>query len=511
MLDDLKKTAASGSARERFRLSIVVALCLLAGGAIYAATMMGSKANERRESLGADSETRLVTPARPFEVDKAALAEEAGADEPFRWSAAALRRIDDAVKGHVDLPDDGGPVDVSALLARPFDTLRGEVVQVRGEVVALSQEGFHFDGRPVGPRDEPTRILQIAVLRGDEGGHVVLARPILRDEVLPGRPFRYERDSGVPRFLQVGDRARARGVVVQTRTGTFDDVAVASPAPVLYALRFRSDFPPDQRPSVLEDHREADWEDVRDRTFVETRQWDEPALFQAVRWARSVGADEIAARIRDGRMPWTEWDKETFERWGQEVEWTEDDRPFTDGARGRLFRLDALIADVIHQSWAQIPANREGIDDLVVWDVMADDYFNVVIRTYVPFPTDAFPPVLGKRKEHVRLFGLFVKNWTYELKHPDRERNRPRQVSVPTFVVLYAEPHPEGADSDLPAAMRWVAGAMLLLGLLFYLVVVRTGRRAERRQEEHRAQLRQRRRHQDAGDMPPDDDGAAGG
>ncbi|MCB9825137.1 MAG: hypothetical protein H6806_06385 [Planctomycetes bacterium] len=511
MLDDLKKTAAGGSARERFRLSIVVALCLLAGGGIYAATMLGSKTNERRESLGADSETRDTTPPRPFVVDKAALAQEASGDEPFRWSAAALRRIDDAVKGKVELPDDGGPVDVSTLLARPVETLRGEVVQVRGEVVALSQEGFHLDGRPVGPNDEPTRILQIAVLRGDEGGHVVMVRPILRDEVLPGRPFRYERDSGIPRFLQVGDRARARGVMVQTRTGTFDDVAVAGPAPVLYALRFRSDFPPDERPSAIEDPREADWEDVRDRTFVDTRRWDEPALFQTVRWARNVGAEEIAARIRDGRMPWTEWDKDTFEHWGKEVEFTEGDRPFTDGARGRLFRLDALIADVIHQSWAQIPANREGIDDLVVWDVMADDYFNVVIRTYVPFATNAFPPVEGKRKEHVRLFGVFVKNWTYELKLPDRERKRPRQVSVPTFLVLYAEPHPEGADSDLPVAMRWVAGGMVLLALLFYLVVVRAGRRAEHRQEEHRAKLRQRRRHGDEGGADADDEGGASG
>ena len=102
MLDDLKKTAAGGSARERFRLSIVVALCLLAGGGIYAATMLGSKTNERRESLGADSETRDTTPPRPFVVDKAALAQEASGDEPFRWAAAALRRIDDAVKGKVD-------------------------------------------------------------------------------------------------------------------------------------------------------------------------------------------------------------------------------------------------------------------------------------------------------------------------------------------------------------------------------------------------------------------------
>ena len=45
MLDDLKKTAAGGSARERFRLSIVVALCLLAGGGIYAATMLGRLAS----------------------------------------------------------------------------------------------------------------------------------------------------------------------------------------------------------------------------------------------------------------------------------------------------------------------------------------------------------------------------------------------------------------------------------------------------------------------------------
>jgi hypothetical protein len=497
MLDNLKAQAADSPARERIRLSLYVAACLLLGGAVVAGRSC-SDAGRAQRDLGGDTAEDPGPPPAPFHLDVPALAAAATADEPFRWSAEALR-LAQAAAQKAALPDDGGPVDVSVLTAEPIDTLRGRVVQVRGEIVALTQEAWTRDGRALRPGERPERVLLVAVLQGAGGARCVVVQPALPDDVPQGRA-RYDQAFGLPRHLQVGDHARVRGIVVQVRQGTFDDVALATPAPVLLGLHYRPAFEDSARPSLIEDPREADWEDVVDRTLVETRRWDEDALLQVVQWARKLGPEAVAAAIREGRMPWTEWNKDVFERWQGEVAWTEAERPFTEGARGRLWRLDALVADVLYQGWSQIPPNRYEVDELVLWDVLADDYYNVAVRVYLPFPTDAFPPVRGRRKEHVRIYGLFLKNWTYELKLPDHERNRPRQISVPTFIALWAEPHPEGTDSDMPAVMRWVAGMMVLLAGLFYFTVVRRGRRVERELDVHRQALRQRRRQRASGE-----------
>ncbi len=505
MFEDLKRQVAAGSGRERARLMVGVALCVILGTTIYAGSRFGARTTGPST---VPEEVETATPVEPLRLDRDELAKDAEGDEPFRWSVAAFLRVDAALKAAGALPIDDGPQAVDELVAHPFDTLRGEFVQVRGEVVALAQEGFLRDGRPAGPGEDPARVLQIAVLRGRGGGHVLLARPTLRDDILPGQPFLYETDTMRAMPLRIGDVARARGIVVQQRQGTFENVAVADPSPALFALQFRQDVAPDERLSTIQDPSEADWEDVLDRTWAETRVWGEPAMLQVVRWAREVGPAELAARIRDGRLPWTVWDQDTFSRWGAEVDATEGERPFTEGARGKVFRLDVMIGSVIQQGWAQIPANREGIDDLLLWDVMADRYYNRVLRTFVPFPTDAFPPLKGRRKEHVHLYGMFVKNWTYEMKVADPVRKVPMEITVPTFVVLHAEPHPEGADLDSQRVLGWILLGLLSFALLFYWVVARPARRAERHSEEHRLALKQRRR-KTAGPTPERDPGPA--
>ena len=66
---------------------------------------------------------------------------------------------------------------------------------------------------------------------------------------------------------------------------------------------------------------------------------------------------------------------------------------------------------------------------------------------------------------------------------------------MPMFVVIHAEPYPEGAAAEkIRATMVWVAAGRVLFGLLFYLVLIRGARAQEGRMEAHRLELRKRAR-----------------
>jgi hypothetical protein len=84
------------------------------------------------------------------------------------------------------------------------------------------------------------------------------------------------------------------------------------------------------------------------------------------------------------------------------------------------------------------------------------------------------------------------------------------------FVVLHGEPYPEEeAGAMMRSAMLWVAGAMVLFALLFYVVLIRGGARQTQRMEEHRLALRKRIRAKGQGaelprtrsEIPPEDGG----
>ena len=56
--------------------------------------------------------------------------------------------------------------------------------------------------------------------------------------------------------------------------------------------------------------------------------------------------------------------------------------------------------------------------------------------------------------------------------------------------------------------MWWIAGSMLLFGLLFYLVLIRGGSKQNKAMEAHRIALRQRIRAKEAQKAKPPDGGA---
>jgi hypothetical protein len=138
--------------------------------------------------------------------------------------------------------------------------------------------------------------------------------------------------------------------------------------------------------------------------------------------------------------------------------------------------------------------------------LLSDHYQNVALRVFSPWPVASFDGVAGKPEEHVRLYGLFIKNFTYDTKHkrPDGT-DRLLPITVPMFVVLHGEPYPEEeAGEAMRTAMLWVAGAMVLFGLLFYVVLIRGGAKQTQRMEEHRLALRKRIRAKGQGAVLPE-------
>ena len=172
------------------------------------------------------------------------------------------------------------------------------------------------------------------------------------------------------------------------------------------------------------------------------------------------------------------------------------DRPITESSRGKVFKISGVVAEVLQFGWERIPRNPWGVDEFQILTMLADHYQTVSFRSFLPFPIDSFEGVTGERKEHLNVYGVFVKNLTYDtrFKHEDGS-GRARPITMPMFVVLHAEQYPEGAAAErIRETMLWVAGGMVLFGLLFYLVLIRGGRSQDKRMEQHRLALRKRAR-----------------
>lgn len=424
-----------------------------------------------------------TVPAPP-PIDAAALGALVEGAEPFRWAWPAIDEVDRLRRAGA-FPREHPPSTVAALADLLARGERGAAVHLDGVVVAVGHEARppSIGGAGPVPRDEALSVLWHVVMEDADGGRAIVAMPALAADPAP----RYERAFGLQRAVRVGDHARVAAVALQSRTGTFSNLVMSTPTPVAFGLRWRQSFPAAERALQIADPGEADWDEVKDRTFAETRVWEEDALFQVVAWARRVGATGLRDAIVGDNKPywakWSLWERDAFEIWKQEVPGTMAQRPFTDSARGRLFRLDVLLGDVLEQGWAQVPPNRHGVDDIVVWDALSDDYHHVALRLYLPFAKDGLPDVRGERREHLRVYGVFLKNWSYQRKQKTGFGGDLVELTTPTFIVLHAEYHPEGADLDDRSTMNWLAGAMVGLALLFFLTLGRRGRKEERRLE----------------------------
>jgi hypothetical protein len=298
----------------------------------------------------------------------------------------------------------------------------------------------------------------------------------------------------------VGDEVAVRGVYLQRRIGTVGQTPLSVPTPVLVALAFRKS---PTSTLTIEDPTEADWREVKDRFLSETKNWEEPAVFQMLRWAERQGADRLREDVRSGKLAWKSWDRKAFDAWEKEIR-VEDDaapRPFTEGARGKLWRFTGLVGQFVHEGWETVPPNAFGVDRLYVLDVSADDYSligtGIVLRLFCPFPLDAFPGVTGKKLQRVGVYGYFVKNYSYTSKHGHHDKAGYQDITVPTFVVV----HVEEAEAPKPdnSLVWWLAGSMVVLGFLFWFFLIRGEAKDAAKMEHFRISLRQRARRAAAG------------
>jgi hypothetical protein len=503
MFDDLKKQRViNSSAQERTRLILFVGGCLLLGALVVALPLLSSdKDKEAQEAaLPVEAGEPAPTPTAPVVEGKAlwplVTTEVTGPDgAPVRvertasWADDAIQYMRSRVRG-APLTHVATRVDPSGLAALDPRESLGKVFEVRGYVTARTEQVWQTEQR---------RLWTFVISTDDdETGARALA-------VVPG--LASDPDSGAPSFAyRLGPKERVapghfvivRGYYLQRRTGSVGDISLSEPTPVLYATTWRHPNDPSEMkpaPASLQDIR---WQDVKDRFLADTKKLEVTAVRQTIQWARQQGPKRLRQMLDDGTLPSTEWDQDVFNgAWYDEVSLrTDEPRPWTDSARGQVFRTSGLVASVSHEGWDTVRPNEFGVDHFETIDLFSDHYSNSVMRTISPFPLSAFGGIKGEKNEHVWIYGVFVKNHSYEKRQAALTDGTKHQIiTVPFFVVLDVRPRVyDAAGSGFQTAMKVVAGVMVLLGLLFYFVFIRGERKEAARMEEHRRRLRQRMR-----------------
>ena len=375
-------------------------------------------------------------------------------------------------------------VPLAELVALPFAEARGRVFETWGTVRGIDREVWR--------RDEER--LWSVVVHDEQGNLAIVLKHGLGSDPREARPE--DAISVSTEYVQEGDRLLVRGVYLQRRVGTVGGYPVKEPAPVLVATPAPYAFRKLPEPAeAIPDLASAGWEHVRDRNLRETQNLNEPALYQVIQWARRHGHEAIVEDIRTGRIPSQTWGQESFTPWGKEVAAADPDvpRPFTDGARGKLFGLYGYIGSFQRESWRTVPrwASSWDIDTFYVLDLIGDHWAHQGIRCISAWPLTAFDGVTGSRKQRVKVYGFFLKNHTY--KGPKVRDGKAADVTMPMFVVVHVAP--VVIDDSPWMTVIWIVSAgLLLLVSLFYFVFVRGEQKEAARMEQRRLELRRKRR-----------------
>lgn len=499
MLDDLKKERhAANPGKDLFKMAIYVVAMLMFGITIFA----GSRCSPTSPSKsGAAAGGAAAQPPGPT-LDAAELTRlvEGSGAEPYRYSAPGLEyALRVRRKGHVGAVS--GRLDAADLAALPLAEARGKIFDVVGQVTEVTREVY----KPTAESTGAERLWSV-VLEGRGGAQAVVISHALESEQDEGHP-REAKPTGVrAEPIAVGQWVVARGVYVQQRTGSLGGASLPQPAPALLVSGFRILLPPEDWNEPVAALGDALWEDVQDRYSRESRRWDEDAVFETIQWARARGYEACRDDIEQGRLPWRHWGAKTFETWKKEVSVRRDDpRPFTEASRGTVFRTPGIVGEVLQFDWETIPPNRWNVDEFQLLRILSDHYQHISVTMIMPFPIATFEGVTGAKGEHVYVYGVFVKNETYDSQFKREDgTQRALPITAPMFVVLHMEPFPEAAAAQaMRNLMWWIAGSMVVFGLLFYVVLIRGGRKQVQRMEEHRLALRQRIRAKGQGPTLP--------
>ncbi len=495
MLDDLKKDRQTGfGAQERLKLSMYVGGMLILGLLIYAGTRSGDLDGKGKTPAEDEEPSAAPTPT----LDRKVLHERVTASKaaPDRWAAGGIEYMREIARAGSLGPVEAHPRAAELAAGRLVEDaapLRGRMLEVLGRVIEVSREEY----RPTADATGNGRLWSV-VMEGADGTQFVAVKYALASDVGEGPPLDTKPPLVKADAIQKDHWVRVRGVYFQDRVGTLGRIQLNDQTPALFASQWRIVLPPEQHNPLISRLDEALWSQVGDRFNRESRNWEEDAVYETIQWARHHGYAKIKALIESGELPWEIWGRDRFQRWKKEVGIvTEDDpRPITEGSRGKVFRMQGVIGEVLQYGWERIPRNPWGVDEFQILTMLSDHYRTVAFRSFLPYPIDSFEGITGKREENIYVYGVFVKNLTYDtrFKHEDGS-GRARPVTMPMFVVLHAEPFPKDAASNrIRDTMVWVAGAMVIFGLLFYFVLIRGGRAQVKRMEAHRLDLRRRAR-----------------
>jgi hypothetical protein len=489
MLEHLKAERTSGfGPKERTRLSVMVALCLVLGGVIY------SSRGCAEEPFGAPPTPPPAKPAeagRPLDLKPLEGLRARGGESPT-WDFEPLDFVLGEVASGTLRRDPGAKKTVEEVLALDPKKAPGDFLEVRGKVVSLDQEDFESKTRPSINR------LWVFGLEDEQGRRIVVVHGANSNDPDGGSPTDAYRAVSTY-HLKDGDGVRVRGIYLQRRTGTVGSLPLDGPTPVLVGRSYRRapSGPVSPPPASLAD---IDWTEVHDRFLAETRSVDDPTHFRAWRWAEKKGPKVLAQEIASGAIPVSPWAQAATIKFNADMEaerkspeGAPDQREWLRAQRGKVFVTTGMFGEVEEEDWSLVPPND--FDVGTRWNVwiVSDFHGFLAVPFDSPVPPTAFPGVTGERGQRLKLYGVYTRNLTYMIK-PDAEKpGISREVTMPLFVLLHAEPfNPYVRRPFYETFFFWVTVSLILLGILFYFVLIRGERKESSEMESRRIALRKR-------------------
>jgi hypothetical protein len=489
MFEDLKAERAGARTKEKMRLWVTVGACLVLGTAIYGgrsgcageadrATPVAAGERREKEKREGEAPTLDRTPLIPLA--------EAGPAEDF--DATAL----DFVVSHVRRGLSREPwkrLTPAEVLALDPKEAVGRLLEVRGVVRDLDREERALAGVPEGAG----RLWAFA-LEGEDGARIAVVHPGSSQEGEEGRPRAALAlpGSGAGTALRDGASALVRGIWLQQRKGTIARVSLQGPTPVLVGSEYRLTEPPNPPLEAVE---QASFEKIQDRLMEGMRSTDSVAARQIVQWARTVGHDEIARRIRTDEWKAAPWAQVEFSKWRREMAAERKDVPdrreWTPKQRGKLFRLTGVFGDFVRDDWEQIQPNAQGVDVRWKFFMLSDHEGYISLTLDSPFPLSEFEGVAGRRNQRVVAYGVYVQGYSFEVK----SNTRSGEIQAPFFVLMDLRPLDLPAGTPLlrnPFFWTWVS--LAVLGAVFFLVMTRVERRERAAMETQHLRIRRRQR-----------------
>ena len=431
MFEDLKARRVGRSAKESARLF----------GTIGAAVVIGAIALNGKGCAGevaprpAPAPTDTAVETRPINRKPLEHLERSPADPGAFDSGALGHLVSEIGQGGVRrTPDDVlSPEAVGALDPK---VAVGRLIETSGTLRSMDVEEFVSAANP-----NQDSLWGFAV-ESKAGARVVVVHATSTKSPDGGRP----RDALGAR-LEDGADVKVRGYFLQRRTGSVGGVkGIEQPTAVLVGREYRLTYP---LVTSIEAPGEASFATMKDRDLGDTYGLNDRAIFELLSWAGRRGAKALGDDIHSGALPTEFWGTNRFQVWSREMEGDKDHalmpdpRKVTLASRGRVFETSGYLLSQDHEDWDSVPSNPYGVDERWKYWFISDYYGNATFLVDSPFPLTAFPDVRAPRTpnyQHVKLFGVFVKNYTYEPAKAHLRPNSKRELTLPFFVALRLEP-----------------------------------------------------------------------